>query len=847
MKKHVIKFAVLSAVFVLSVIIISAVTNKGNTDITAEMSNAAYPVITTMVDGMEVNILHGYSEEMEAEFMRDTITPLQQDRKLTINVKDGSMDVKKISYEVRSLDTTRLVEDNQVQSFQQKDGEIQAEIPIKDLIDKDTEYILTILLDCKGNQQLRYYTRIILSEESHAKEQIDFANDLQNKIYNRDKTYSEDIVKYLESNSSGNNSSYQYVDIHSSYEQVTWGNLSVKQESTPIPQMKELSDSVATIYYDYMVSVAKQDGSKSYLNVEEYYYVRYTSSRMYLLDYERYADELFTPVSQRFEGKNLNLGITDKDIEYEENVDGTIVSFIQQNTLWQYNNNTDRIIKVFGFHNNDITNIQDNYDQHKIKVINMDETGNMQFMVCGYMNRGKHEGDTGIAIYYYDSVTNCIEEEAFLPSTRPYQIIKEDIGRLIYVNKSNELYIYLGDSIYKVDLSTHTYETVAAGLSDGTYTVSADNSMLAWQEDTDADQYHCQAVNVLSLEDGGAYQVEAAKGEYIAPLGFMEKDFIYGLAKASDVKYDVSGAIQFPMYSVCIRNERSTEIEYKRENVYILSTSLKNNVIQLERYSKNPDGTYQQIEGDSIMNNDFVESGNVKITQADNGDLETETRLTLAYDITESKPKLLTPREVVYEESRNVAIKEETREEENDYYYVYARYGMMGIYTDVAEAITTANEYSGVVLNHQQNYIWEKSKRHTRMKITQVSEVAADGDNSLSVCLTEMLKAAGYTVDAKPLLEQGELPLTILRRYVEGDVLDLSGLSVDQILYYVSRGYPVLSVLGENKGVLIVGYDEFNVLLMDPANGGTIYKKGLNDSREYFETYGNNFLSFVKE
>ena len=390
----------------------------------------------------------------------------------------------------------------------------------------------------------------------------------------------------------------------------------------------------------------------------------------------------------------------------------------------------------------------------------------------------------------------------------------------------------------------HTYETVAAGLSDGTYTVSSDNSMLAWQKELD--EYHSSTVYVLSLEDGSSYQVSAGKGEYIAPLGFMEKDFIYGLARSEDVKYDVSGAMRFPMYSICIRNEKSTEIEYSRENIYIMSTSLKHNVIQLERYSKKEDGSYQQIEGDSIMNNEFVEEENIKVTQTEDGDKKTQTRLTLAYDITESKPKLLTPREVVYEESRNVSIKEELEEKDNDSYYVYARYGMMGIYTDVAEAIKVANDYSGVVLNHQQNYIWEKNKRQTRIKITQVSEEAADGNNSLSVCLTQMLKAAGYTVDAKPLLEQGELPLTILKRYVEGDVLDLSGLPMDQVLYYVSRGYPVLCVLEEHKGVLIVGYDEFNLLLMDPANGGTIYKKGLNDSREYFENYGNNFLSFVK-
>ena len=843
MKKYLIKIAVLFTVFVLSVVIISNIINQGNTDMTAEMANATYPVITTVVGEHEANTLYGYSNEMQAQFMRDTITPLKEDRKLTIQVKETELDINEISYEVRSLDTTRLVEDNKVSSFTTENGKIQAEIPIKDLIDKGTEYILTIVLHCEGNQEIRYYTRIILPENNYAGELMNFSNELQKKIYNRDKSSSEDIVKYLESNSSGDNSTYNYVNIHSSYDQVTWGELNVKVESDTIPQIKELSDTIGTINYNYIVSIEEENGHKDYLNVDEYYYIRYTSNRMYLLDYERFASEIFTPVSERFEENAVNLGIVNEDVEYQENMDGTIVSFVQENTLWQYNNNTDRIIKVFGFYNNNVSDVRDNYDQHKVKIVSMDENGNMQFMVCGYMNRGRHEGETGIAMYYYDSTINCIEEEVFLPSTKPYQLIKEDIDNLIYVNRNNEMYIYLEESLYKIDLSIHTYEIVVSGLTEGTYTVSEDNSMVAWQEELE--RYNSQTIHVLSLQEGSQYQVIAEDEECIAPLGFMQQDFIYGIAVKDDIKYDVTGVMRFPMYAICIRNETEEEITYKKDGIYIMGATLKNNVIQLQRFEKRPDGSYTEVDSDSIMNNDFVENTNVSLTKKVTEEKETELQLELAYNISESQPKLLTPREVVYEESRNVEIDENKTNTDDNYYYVYARYGMMGVYTDAAEAIETAGNYSGVVLNQSQNYIWEKNKRQTSTKINQVSLSTSDGENSLGLCLTQMLTAAGYTVDAKPLLEQGEPPLSILNKYVEGDVLDLTGLSVDNVLYYVSRGYPVLAVLGENKGVLIVGYDAFNVLILDPSEGTEPYKKGLNDSREYFNDLGNNFISFV--
>ena len=46
MKKYIIKAIIVIAVFFMSMTVISRVMNKGNTDMTVEMSKASYPVIT---------------------------------------------------------------------------------------------------------------------------------------------------------------------------------------------------------------------------------------------------------------------------------------------------------------------------------------------------------------------------------------------------------------------------------------------------------------------------------------------------------------------------------------------------------------------------------------------------------------------------------------------------------------------------------------------------------------------------------------------------------------------------------------------------------------------------------
>ena len=63
------------------------------------------------------------------------------------------------------------------------------------------------------------------------------------------------------------------------------------------------------------------------------------------------------------------------------------------------------------------------YDGHKIKILNVDEGGNVIFLVYGYMNRGRHEGQVGISVYYYDSTVNTVEEMAYIPCSHSQAIL----------------------------------------------------------------------------------------------------------------------------------------------------------------------------------------------------------------------------------------------------------------------------------------------------------------------------------------------------------------------------------------------------------------------------------------
>ena len=90
MKKNVIKSVVMMTVFIISLIFFSVLTNQSNEDMTESMQEASLPVLCFVYDDIEVNELHGYVNAMDITAMRDTITPIKNDRLLKEYTKEDT-------------------------------------------------------------------------------------------------------------------------------------------------------------------------------------------------------------------------------------------------------------------------------------------------------------------------------------------------------------------------------------------------------------------------------------------------------------------------------------------------------------------------------------------------------------------------------------------------------------------------------------------------------------------------------------------------------------------------------------------------------------------------------------
>ena len=840
MKKTIIRIAVCVVVFLASALIIGNIMNQGHNNMTMEMAPATLPMITMESGGVACNELHGNTVEMDVAYQKDCITLLGEGRQANFTVDTFGREITGISTEVRSIDGSRLIENSEVTGWKANGKSFSVSLTLKDLIDTNTQYSLTLILELEGEQKVYYYTTILWNDDVHISEILEFATDFHGKLY--DKEMAKELTKYLEPNSKlTDNGTFHKVNIHSSFQQITWGSLEPVQEDAASIRLTQISGNVASLLMDFVVSTG-EGKNKIYYNVEEYYRVRYTSERMYLLDYERTMTQI-PDTTRMYANDKILLGITDENVDMMESADGNTVVFSDMGQLLSYNAATNGLTVIFSFYDKDNADRRTLYDNHGIKILDVDEGGNVKFAVYGYMNRGRHEGETGIQIISYDNSLNTIEEEVYIPYSKSYAVLKDEMEQLLYRNRQQHVYFFLENGVYDVDLENRSAEQLVSIRQDDSLQVSENHEIIVWQEGDDIN--HSNQLNVRNLNTGEQTVIRAEDGEAIRPLGFMGEDIIYGVARESDIRTENSGQIFYPMYKVCISNSSGDNLkEYGQDGIYIVDCAIEGNQITLSRIQRSENGSYQEILDDQIMNNVEEEPGQNKVVTADIDIYERYVQIQTKTTIDTRTIKVLNPKEVVFEGGRELtldAVSEVSR------YYVYNAYGVQGIYSAPGKAVKEAYDSAGVVANDRGITVWLKGNRVSRNQIMAIKEESVtDQKNSLTVCLDNILRHAGITRNTEYDLAQGKTAIQILEENMTGvQVLDLSGCSLDAVLYYVNQDIPVLAILEDGEAVLVTGFNEFNVVIMEPSTG-KLYKKGMNDATTWFAENGNHFISYMK-
>lgn len=704
MSKKVIKPIVLIVVFIAALITFCITTNKGNKDMTTKQADATLPVMSFNLDKIKINTLHGYTTEMDPTKMRDCVIPISDDRKLSLSISTYGMAVDRISYKIRSMDGKRLVADDEISSFSNKDNTIQADVSMPNVMDENTEYLLVFTIT-SGQDNVYYYSRIMQTDGKAAAKVVEFAKKFHDETFIKDdKSF---FTTYMET-TTGDRNTLAYVDLTSTVSQITWGSMAAAQYTNPVIALKEINDSYDVVTIDYVMSCVDGKGETEYYNVREYFRLRQTESRMYVLNYERTANQIFNSENSFIsDSGSVMLGIRSSEAEYRANEADSVICFVQEGDLYSYDINNGMIIKVFSFRDAEGIDERENWNHHDIKIVSVDEAGSIDFVVYGYMNRGTHEGEVGTGVYHYDGLAHTIDEEAFIPSKTSYEVLKAEMGKMLYLNEKNEFYLMMDDSLYRINLGSMSVKKVVEGLSTGSYCASESNRYFAWVDS--ANQYSSNTIKVMDLKSGKTFEVKKGDDQYLRPLGFIGEDFIYGQANAADVVSDAAGNTTFPMNGLIIldTSDQSELKTYTPSGGYVEKISVDGYTVTIDLIAQN-NGVYAEIGQDTIMNREADSKQKIALDTSQSDTKLTVSAISIAGGKKPDKLKQLTAQMTINSHDTAVDLK---FDDNTVHFYVYAKGDVIFASDNISDAIKQANDSMGVVIDSNQQYVWMRARK----------------------------------------------------------------------------------------------------------------------------------------
>lgn len=809
------RFLVLLVVFILGVAGTAFLMNNETTDDRSDMNDAVLPEVMVQFGDVLTNRMYGYRQPMEADFVRDSVTPLDTTKKLTLVVNPYDTKVRNLSYEIRTSDGSKVMENRTIKSLETgSDGYLRTEIEISSGLLMNQEYSLQITLSTNHGDAY-YYTRVVSRSATYTEQYAKFADDFVQMSL--DKTQADNLAAYLETSDSASSRNFAGLNINSPLADISWGNLNPQLSKAGIPVIKDINETTASISIEYEISAQNENGNTEYYLVTDFYRMRYDETRIRLLDFKRSASEIFDPSLSVISNSGLLLGVRSKDVDYLTNEDGSVTAFTQNGDIWSYVPDTGKFVEIFTFRRDTESDFRDARVEHDIKLLSVENNGDVDFMVYGYMNRGAHEGYSGVGIYHYNNDQGAIEEQVFIPCTESFEFLQEDLGTLSYVNQSGQLFIMIAGNLYQINIDENTYEVLADHIDSDDFGVSVTNAHAAWK--SESGDYAGQ-IEFIDFDTMERRRIAPEASQKLDLLGFMNEDLIYGIVLDGDTLPNATGYMIDGITTFRIEGfDGTVKKEYHQDGLYVAGVTVGTTLMEFTLVQKSGD-IYKGVKKDNIMNNSTAATDKTSVEQTSSSRQGVIVRLTFEDSPSSEEPLIL------YAKVRNAGEKvvdiQVDKSSVEEVYYVYAGGGLDSVWTDPAKAVQRADKQTGVVLNRAQQYVWERGNMKTQITLN--------------------------TTDIPEIIRTASLDVQNLQNGL-GDsakVTDLTGCSLENVLYEVSAQRAVIARTGSDSSVVIVGYDQYNTYLLDPSTG-EVKPYGMNDSTALFKNAGNMFITYLEQ
>ena len=803
-KKHVIILACIFIAVLITCGLLIWVKNKENSEVIyySEIEECTLPVITMQYNNTRINRLFGYIEEMDMQYIRDSIYILDSGYDLPLTVKLYGNMIKSMEFFLYDMDSNALIQHSEASRLEMSDeDEMSALLRIDNIINTDTEYFIDIMMRDVRKRDIHYYSRIMFNSTSPVKEMMDLVMEHHDAMYDRTK-YSF-LNDYQEPNSAVNDSTnFGNISLSSTVNSMYWGTMGVRVLTEPVVNIIDVDNDIAFFRLSYQVGRVSEEGVWEYYNVSEYYRTRMYDDRRFILSYERKSDQIFVPVSSYVGNKSVLIGIShDLEIQTMTNAKYNMNVFVVGKSVWFLDTDTKLLQKVFSFET-DPLDIRQNYDQHDIKLLKITDEGDFQFLVYGYMNRGMHEGHTGIGLYTYYADKNEVREDIFIPSHLPFQVLKNSIGSLCYLNNSGILYIMLDEFVYSLNPGVNKASLIVSGLNENNYKVSADGRMLAWQDG--GNENDAVRINVMDLETEKNYYVDAEEGKNIKVLGFLNRDLVYGEGDSGRTYITAEGEEYLLMQDLYVVNSNLIIQSQEHSSIgYFVTSLVEYNRVVVNRVVR-VGNEYSRAEEFTLFSTNMESHPAATSYTVYDEDRRTVNYVEVVKAMESNKPAQISDTMKITLSSAEAADVGDMLSDSGKY-YVYAAGEIIDILTSPSEAILRAYYSTGVVVT-QNGYFYRRSSRPATVELTE-----------------------------------GVINRAI-RSYDAGDVLNITGIYLMQALYYTGRKIPVIWEWGSDT-YIICGYDLFDNLMLRNIYTGEDILVTYDEVDQIFDESGRCFIT----
>lgn len=765
----------------------------------SEMETRKLPGVWIHTMGRQMNYMRPYTTIPGINVTYDTLTLLPADRKLILTVEPSSSEIKSISYEVRTADLADLIERTDITDYSVGEENISLTLPLQNLLKEGQEYRLDLCISFGDETKAHYYSKIMFGNEELAKSMVDLATAFSEK--NFDYESARENTTYLESDSTGDNSSLAKVNLKSSYDMLTYNRLKLNVVGEKDVRLTGFDGHMGTISIRFTAQRDLGNNQSEWYDIFESFTLRQGPERLYMMDYTRTMNEWFRGENS-LEKDRIVLGIAEPERTSSKSSPSLrFEAFVANRDLFLLDTSEGVLKNIFTFRSESSRGMASNDYKYDVKILRVEDNGDVMFMVFGHMIGGEHEGELGISVNRFRFSENAVSEQTFIPISTTYEEIKQGVDTLTHLSKDHILYLKIEDSVFGIDVNTNDYVTIAGELKDHQMGVSQSKTNFAWQGTKD--EQGSEILYHMDLETGEKNQISAPVNELLRVEGFVGEDMIISAVDRNEIWLNNNKVMRVPAKAIrIIDGDQNIIKEYDRSPDYLNNIYIEEDRIHMDLLMKSGESAFSTVGKDTIVSTVGEE--------ADSGDFvgyfATEEKARVYYvqiqNPLQQIKKTESTNRISYEQSAtiNIAVSQSGKK-----YTAIGQGKLLGNFDDIRDAVNTAYESMGlVVLNGKRLYL------------------RADTSSARN------LKLSDY--DIPKMMEDRE----------NDKLLDLRGITLKQALYYVSNYMPVLTFSDAGTPLIIYAYDRTHITVYDVMSDQSI-KLDMENAILMFEKSYNDF------